>query len=137
MDVSQIPKSFWHSLSFCMVVATLGLLFIAYKASSVSIEIANTKIELSSALTKTKEIKSELEKENDRLKNVSSKLEEKILSFESKIAIAPKKSISVDELKDLSLLAGEVKEKQKISVNQEKFKSLDMQIQSVQQALEK
>lgn len=71
MDISNIPKAFWYSLSFCMVVGTLGLLTIAYKASSVSIEIANAKIELQSAVSQTKEIKAILEATSKRLASES------------------------------------------------------------------
>jgi hypothetical protein len=68
MKTLQIPKSFWHALSFCMVVATVGLVYIAYRLSSVSIEIADAKINLSAAPTTVKDIKSDLEAENVRLK---------------------------------------------------------------------
>lgn len=98
MDTSHIPKTFWHSLSFCIVVGTLGIIFIAYRASSVSIEIANAKIVLSSTLSETKEIKSELEVENKRLISANRRLEEKIESLEKSGKI-PKGSISIEELK--------------------------------------
>ena len=61
-----------------MLSATFGLLFIAYQSTNVSIEIANTKIELSSALSKTREIKSDLEEENERLREASAFLEDKV-----------------------------------------------------------
>ncbi len=67
MDMASVPRSFWHALSFCMVAATLGLLFIAQSSSNVSIEIANAKIELSSAISQVKDIKSDLKAENTRL----------------------------------------------------------------------
>lgn len=59
MDTSNIPKSFWHALSFCMVTATLSIIFIAYRSSAVSIEIANAKISLSSAIGTVKDITSD------------------------------------------------------------------------------
>ena len=48
MDIQQIPKTFWHAVSLAVIVVSCGLTFIAYQASSVSIEIANAKITLSS-----------------------------------------------------------------------------------------
>jgi septal ring factor EnvC (AmiA/AmiB activator) len=67
METSNIPRFFWIALSFCMVVATLGLLGIAWQSTSVSFEIADAKITMSSALADVKEIKSDLEIENKRL----------------------------------------------------------------------
>lgn len=97
MDTSHIPKTFWHSLSFCMVVGTLGLLIIAYKASSVSFEIANAKIVLSSTISQAKEIKSELDAENKRLLALNQRLEEQISVLEKSGKI-PKESRSLGEL---------------------------------------
>lgn len=67
MTSSNIPRFFWISLSFCMIVATLGLLGIAWQSTSVSIEIANAKINLSRAISEVRQIKDELEMEQDRL----------------------------------------------------------------------
>jgi FtsZ-binding cell division protein ZapB len=78
MDTTNIPKAFWYSLSFCMVVGTLGLLTIAYKANSVSIEIANAKIELQSAVSQTKEIKAMLEAESKQLTSESKLFQENV-----------------------------------------------------------
>ena len=50
MDIQQIPKTFWHALSLAVIVVSCGLTYIAYKSSSVSIEIANAKINLSSEM---------------------------------------------------------------------------------------
>jgi hypothetical protein len=78
MELSQVPKTFWHALSFCMVVATLGFVFIAYRASSVSIEIANAKINLSSALATVKDIQNDLATENERLKKANEDLQAQV-----------------------------------------------------------
>jgi hypothetical protein len=50
-----------------MIVATLGLLGIAWQSTSVSIEITNAKINLSRAISEVRQIKDELEMEQDRL----------------------------------------------------------------------
>ncbi len=75
METSNIPRFFWIALSFCMVVATLGVLGIAWQSASVSIEIANAKITMSSALSDVKEIKTGLEKENQKLLEEKESLE--------------------------------------------------------------
>jgi len=74
MNPGNLPKTFWYALSFCMVAATLGLLVIAYRASTVSIEIADAKINLSSALSDVKEVKTNLEIENEKLLSANAEL---------------------------------------------------------------
>lgn len=49
MDLTHIPKSFWHALSISIVALTFGFLIIAYRSSTISIEVANTKIALTKA----------------------------------------------------------------------------------------
>lgn len=102
MDMANIPRSFWHALSFCMVAATLGLLYIAQSSSSVSIEIANAKIELSSAISQVKDIKSDLQAENIRLAEANLLLQEKIKKWEAAAKLNP----GGTSLEDLNL--GEV-----------------------------
>ena len=82
MDTSNIPRIFWYSLSFCMVVTTVVLLTIAFKSSAISIEIASAKIELSSAIAQTKEIKNDLKLENERLISANKSLEQKLRLLE-------------------------------------------------------
>ena len=60
----NIPGVFWYSVSCCLIIATGVLSYVALKSSSVSIEIANTKISLLSAVKETQEIA-------DKLKNTS------------------------------------------------------------------
>ena len=48
MEIQHIPKTFWHALSVAVLVVSSGLTYIAYKSGSVSIELANAKINLSS-----------------------------------------------------------------------------------------
>jgi len=58
-----------------MVVATLGILGIAFQSATVSIEFADAKITMSSALADVKEIKTDLELENMKLQNEKKALE--------------------------------------------------------------
>lgn len=74
MSIDNLPRVFWYALSFCMVTATLGLLLIAYRASTVTIEIADAKINLSSALSAVKEVKSNLQAENEKLLTANAEL---------------------------------------------------------------
>ena len=67
MDVSNVPRTFWHAISLSIIFLTGGFLFIAYKSANVSIEIANTKINLTKAHMETKSIKELLEAEAKRL----------------------------------------------------------------------
>jgi hypothetical protein len=80
-----------------MVVGTLGLLLIAYKASSVSIEIANTKIELLAAVSQTKEIRDNLEAESQRLASANKLFQENIDTL-AKSAKASPSALHIEEL---------------------------------------
>ena len=136
MDISNIPKSFWHALSFCMIVATLGITFIAYRSSSVSLEIANAKITLSSALSTVKDIKSNLEEENQRLKRTNDELQTALKNSNGDVAkIIRDTSISLD-LKEL--LTGNTSGDHNITVKRldpRIFEQLDTQIQQVEKAV--
>ena len=151
MDTSNIPRVFWYALSFCMVSATLGLIFIAYKSSDISIEIADAKIQLSSALAETKEIKSQLKIENERLFEANKDLEEKLALSEELIKtpaeVSPaedttsdnrrRRALSVEEIKKYSFKNNNDSELPTPEISKERFQSIDEKIQSVQQSLYK
>lgn len=134
MDTSNIPKTFWHSLSFCMVAGTVGLLVIAYKASSVSIEIANAKIELLSAVSQTKEIKASLEAESKRLASSARTLPQRIDNTQERSAKSSSSAISIkpqiDGLQQTPLAVGDFK-------YQSEFEALDAKIKSAEEAIKK
>ena len=67
MDTKAIPSVFWYSLSFCMITATIGILFIFYLAGSVSIEVASAKINMTKAVYKVREVRADLEKKSYEL----------------------------------------------------------------------
>lgn len=136
MDTSSIPKSFWHALSFCMVTATLGIIFIAYRSSTVSIEIANAKISLSSALGTVKDIKSELEKENERLKNANDELQTKLQNAGNDVAKVikdPTIGIDLKEILKGEPLGDKKATAKRIDVNM--FEKLDTKIQQVEKTV--
>ncbi len=133
MDTSNIPKAFWYSLSFCMVVGTIGLLFIAYKASSVSIEIANTKIELLSAVSQTKEIKANLEAESRRLASANRLFQEKVAALEKSARNTPS-APSIEELTKGLLQPAFAT--QDLTYKTE-FNALDTKIKSAEEAIRK
>lgn len=137
MEVSQIPKSFWHAASFCMVVATLGLLYIAYSSSSVSIEIANAKIELSSALSQAKDIKHELANENSRLVEANRLLREKIAKLEK--AARSSTGITLKDLRAYGITGGKNSDISKLIREPEKsarwVTDINKKIRSAEQVL--
>ncbi|MBB5321181.1 hypothetical protein [Marinobacter oulmenensis] len=76
--MASIPKSFWHSLSFCMVTVTVVLLVIAWKSSSVSIEVDSYKVKLKSVVVDTKKAQQQLELRRKRLIDAETLLKERI-----------------------------------------------------------
>ena len=119
-----------------MVVATFGLVYIAYRASSVSIEIADAKINLSSALSTVKVIKSELEAEDERLKRANDELQAKLKSATGDVAKVIRDPSIGPELKELlqdSPLGGD--NSAYMRLDQKQFDVLDSKIQEVENAV--
>jgi hypothetical protein len=85
MDLQHAPKFFWAALSTSMLMLTGGLLLIAYRANSVSIEFADAKvqlaqdkIEVSQAATETKALLEQLQAQNKQLLAAKTELETRI-----------------------------------------------------------
>jgi hypothetical protein len=76
MDISNIPKTFWYSASFCIVFLTISFVAIAWKSTSLTIEIANAKIGLSQAATRTEVV-------NERLRQYTEELDKERNQLES------------------------------------------------------
>lgn len=94
MDIQHIPKTFWHALSIAVLVVSAGLTYIAYRSSTVTIELANAKINLSSevasstialrsALGEAKDAKADAEKKYDALLMQHERLQERLEQFKS------------------------------------------------------
>lgn len=135
MDISSIPKTFWHALSLSLLIATGGLVYIAYQSSTVSIEIANAKIQLSSAITETKGIKSDLEIENKRLRQAAEELSNKILLLEEMVASSSQPSFTAETLRKLKPLGEENGKIPTLTIPPERFKEFDSRIEQAQQYL--
>lgn len=133
MDISSIPKTFWHSISLAILTGTAGMVMIAYQSSSVSIEIANAKIQLSSAITETKDIKSDLQIENDKLRQATERLKQKINDLIASNSKTPSKR--AEAIKKFKPISGEDSKLKLQSIPPERFKEFDTRIQNVQQYL--
>ena len=132
MDSANIPKSFWHALSFCMISATLGLISIAYRASSVSIEIADAKINLSSAISEVKDIKNELEQENKNLRRANQELQAKLKEADRVVRALPDSPQRRDITKSLGSLPNTSQAKAP-TLEPQRFEALDLKIQRIEQ----
>lgn len=77
MPNTDIPRSFWHAVSLCLLTTTVVLLYVAVKSSTVSIEIANAKISLNGAISETEELNQELQEQNEELIKAQEELREK------------------------------------------------------------
>ncbi len=136
MDITHIPKLFWNSLSFCMLTATIGILYIAYTSSSVSIEIADAKINLSSAVSTTKEIRSKLEKENERLQKINAELSEELRRTSVEVAkIMQNPDVEIETILNSWTLSNANIKLETASIDSKSFEKLNMQIQKVENAV--
>ena len=136
MDTENIPRIFWHALSFCMVIATVGLLFIAYQSTTISLDTANTKTGLSTARSETKDIKAELQVENERLKKANKLLEEQIAMLERSVSDNGGPTVSAAELARIKALSDTRTSTQPSVIPESRFKELDDRLDMVQQSIQ-
>ena len=111
MDLQHIPKTFWHSLSLAVVVISVGLTYIAYRSSNVSIELANAKINLSSevasstialnaALEEARQAKREADSKYSALQQQYERLKQHISAIEETTRTIPAAQRHIDQFKE-------------------------------------
>lgn len=83
MDISQIPKTFWHAVSLSILVLTFAFVGIAWRSTSLTIEIANTKIGVSQAASQSaaagaalRQMSAELRNEHEKMAQLKEELME-------------------------------------------------------------
>jgi hypothetical protein len=130
MNLEAIPKFFWYALSVCALIATMGLVIIAWRSASVSIEIANAKISLSSAVEQTDQIKRELQAENERLRNAARELEQKVALLEKQTRLAAAGIGGKVVMPDLSGLKQATSQVSAAPIS-DRFKAIDARISEV------
>jgi hypothetical protein len=60
MDIRHIPQTFWYSLSFAIFILSLAFTAAIWRASSISIEVANAKVKLADARADTRVVIAEV-----------------------------------------------------------------------------
>jgi hypothetical protein len=70
-----IPKIFWLSVSICLLTVTFGFMYLAYHSASVSLEIANTKIEMIKSISEIEKTYNALNDKEKILNRVQAELE--------------------------------------------------------------
>jgi preprotein translocase subunit SecF len=90
MNLENAPRFFWAALSVSLLMLTAGLLLLAYRASSVSVEFAdakvqfaNDKIEVAEIVADTKSQIEQLQMQNQELLTVKSNLEARLRQLQS------------------------------------------------------
>ncbi len=143
MDLQHIPRTFWHSLSIAVVVISVGLTYIAYRSSSVSIELANAKINLSSevasstialnaALEEAKQAKQAADSKYQALLLRYQRLETHLDSIEETTRDNPSVQHSLQQFK-----AAIAEDDTDTTPPQPSFKQFDQNILRAQQSLDK
>ncbi len=133
MDISNIPKTFWHALSLSVVLLTGGFLVLAYQSASVSIEMANTKITLYQAAEEAKAISNEIEREYEQLEELQNQIQNIMSSLRENRSL----QIESDETRVLQReleLQGQMLAEPRTRRN---IEELNSRIQSVQESLQK
>jgi hypothetical protein len=71
LNETGIPKFFWYTVSFVILVGSIMLLWLSYKSQSISIEVADTKIQLITSIN-------QVEKTYETLRTHENKISERI-----------------------------------------------------------
>ena len=135
MDNLNIPRTFWHALSFCMIISTVVLLFIATKASNISIEVADTKINISSAISKIELAYIKLEQEEKNFKRKVNDYNDNIAKLNNYTKQAPtsnKKSKSTIDMFNIKPLGFK---QYKLEENNKAFSEIEAHIDSAKENL--
>lgn len=90
MEVTTtIPKLFWYTLSGCMALVTIIGSVIAYRASNMSIEVSNLKINMKTVTEQAKDLVATVKEEHTAsygeradFQPLSKKLDEKVKRLE-------------------------------------------------------
>lgn len=113
METSQIPKTFWYTLSISILASTVVLLYIALRSTNISIEIANTKIVLNRAI-------SELEEQHEALIEAKEELQLNYDNYNEIVTTLKKNNTLPDTgLNQLTPLNSQL---DNLKISQERFK---------------
>jgi hypothetical protein len=132
MDLSSIPRTFWHAASIAILVVTCGLVVIAYRSTSVSIEIAHTKIDLSHAINETEDLSRTLQAENQRLKQAQAELQAKVVALQGVLSRKKPQDLTA---KDLEPLDANRLNMQQVIVPDERFQQVQQNLKELRQAV--
>lgn len=82
MDLAQIPKIFWYSISAAIIVVTITFSWTAFQSRGMTIEIANAKIAVTGQLGELERINEDLKAQLATLKKAKQELEAKLARLE-------------------------------------------------------
>jgi|GEM_PF-1660243 len=143
MDISSIPRSFWHAVSASLLIVTVGLTVATYKSRSLSIEIANARITVSNAAGETDQIRQELEQKSRELEEKARELNELNAALEQKVedlrnqlaeASAPEATAVLEPAK--FTLPDDAKNRlERLSIREDAFRGYDERLEDVRQSL--
>ncbi|KST67571.1 hypothetical protein BC008_30715 [Mastigocoleus testarum BC008] len=136
MDISSIPKVFWYSLSISLLSLTTGLTVSSIFATSVSVEVANSKINLSKNINSVQRINQDLKNKVEELEEID-KAYKQLQQKYNRLLKSTKPSVT-QELKELNReiqkFQSRVRKienedlKEKILQNEEKLEAINEQI---------
>lgn len=99
MDISNIPKVFWYSLSISLLSLTTGLTISSIRATEVSVEVANSKINLSKNINSVQRINQNLKIKVEELEKIDNSYKELQQKY-NKLLKSTKPSVT-QELREL------------------------------------
>lgn len=78
MNLESIPKTFWHSVSICLLIVTCGLTYVAYKSENFTLQYNEMKLFSNSNET----LKAQLNQQAANIEQQVQTLEEKEAELE-------------------------------------------------------
>jgi hypothetical protein len=82
MDLAQIPRVFWYSVSAAIIIVTITFSWTAFQSRGMTIEIANAKIAVTGQLGELERINDDLKLQLANLKQAKKELETRLAKLE-------------------------------------------------------
>ena len=143
MNTSNIPKTFWYSISFAIVFLSIGLIVIAFLSKSTTLKYGNLELVITQAASTTQMANEELLRKSNDLQHIYEKIT-KILEHSKPIDSNTKNAEgNINNLKDTTktdatMLTAEINQKQLEQLKAElKDLEIDRTKDKVQESIQK
>lgn len=116
MNTSNIPKTFWYSISFAIVSLSIGLIVISFLSKSTTLKYGNLELVITQAASTTQMANEELLRKSNDLQHIYEKITKILEHSESTDSDTKKAEGNINNLKDTAktdatMLTAEINQK--------------------------